>query len=78
MRVFVLRAVLMLTLTILLVSAMSAGLAMQAPGAGSDVAYMVIVTTVSSALLAVALGLTHALRDPIKQPSTPRDERIDL
>lgn len=72
MRVFALRVVLMLTLAILAVSAMSAGLALQAPEAGGDVAYMLVVTSLCSILVAVALLLTRGAADPgASQPPPP-------
>lgn len=61
MRVFVLRAVLMLTLAVLGVSAISAGLSMGV--SGSDATYMVIVTSACSILVAVAMWLTRGMRD---------------
>ena len=61
MRVFALRAVLMLTLAILAVSAISAGLSIGV--SGSDASYMLIVTTASSILLAVAMWLTRGMSD---------------
>lgn len=64
MRLFALRAVLMLTAAILGTSAISAGLALQMPDAGSDVTYMMIVTGVSTILVGVALWLTRGARDP--------------
>lgn len=64
MRVFALRAVLMLTFALLFVSAVSAGLALQAPGAGGDVTYMLIVCSVSAVLVGVALALTRGVPEP--------------
>jgi hypothetical protein len=63
MRLFALRAVLMLTLAILGSSAISAGLALRSPSSGSDVTYMLIVMTVTSLLVAAALVLTRGSRE---------------
>jgi len=72
-RVFTLRAVLMLTLAILGTSAVSAGLALQDPRAGSDVTYMLVVMTVATGLVGLALLLTRGIRDAEDQPPAVSD-----
>lgn len=58
-RLFALRAVLMLTLAVLAVSAVSAALSLGV--SGSDATYMFIVTTACSILVSVAMWLTRGL-----------------
>lgn len=62
MRIFALRAVLMIALAILSVSAVSAGMSLGV--SGSDATYMAIITTACSILVAVAMWLTRGIPEP--------------
>lgn len=61
MRVFALRAVLMIALAILGVSAISAAMAVGVTG--SDATYLLAVTLTSAVLVAAAMWLTRGLPD---------------